>query len=221
MLFRSADRFGMTVRPTPVHHQLLRSMPRLVTALVVVPVLIGSTALCWSESVRNPPVLGLQEQGSQPAAPPAAIEPQQQPSAPPAHEDNPGLLREMGKLFDKMLPLKKTGDVTDQNAQPAEVAPDSGTGGKNALQTTGEALSRLTKPSSMISGRSVCPIGADRTPDCKAGADKLCQGKGYKEGKSLNTDAAEHCSAKVLIPGRARKPDDCRTDTYVTSALCQ
>ena len=120
------------MRPTPVHHQLLRSMPRLVTALVVVPVLIGSTALCWSESLRNPPLLGLQEQGGAPAA----IEPQQQPSAPPAHEDNPGLLREMGKLFDKMLPLKKTGDVTDQNAQPAEVAPDSGTGGKNALQTT-------------------------------------------------------------------------------------
>jgi hypothetical protein len=25
----------------------------------------------------------------------------------------------------------------------------------------------------------------------------------------------------VLIPGRARKPDDCRTDNYVTTALCQ
>jgi hypothetical protein len=25
----------------------------------------------------------------------------------------------------------------------------------------------------------------------------------------------------VLIPGRQRKPDDCRTDNYVTSALCQ
>jgi hypothetical protein len=73
----------------------------------------------------------------------------------------------------------------------------------------------------MVSGRMACPPGADRTPDCKAGADKLCQGKGYKDGKSLNTDSAETCSAKVLIPGRQRKPDDCRTDTYVTTALCQ
>ena len=43
----------------------------------------------------------------------------------------------------------------------------------------------------------------------------------YKEGNSLGTDSAETCSAKVLIPGRQRKPDDCRTDTFVTTALCQ
>ena len=195
------------------------SIPRLVTAIVVLPVLIAGTAPGWSQTPRNPPALGLQEQGSPGTAPPAATGPQ--PPAPPAQEDNPGLLHEMGKLFGKILPLKTTGGVTDQAVRPAEAAPDTGTGGKNTLQTTGEALSRLTKPSSMISGRLACPIGADRTPDCKAGADKLCQSKGYKEGKSLNTDAAEHCSAKVLIPGRARKPDDCRTDTYVTSALCQ
>jgi len=47
------------------------------------------------------------------------------------------------------------------------------------------------------------------------------QAKGFKEGKSLASDSAETCSAKVLIPGRTRKPGDCRTDTYVTSALCQ
>jgi hypothetical protein len=104
---------------------------------------------------------------------------------------------------------------------PKDAAPGAGSGEKGALQSTGETLSRLAKPSTMVSGRSACPVMADRTPDCKVGADKLCQSKGYKEGKSLNTDAAEHCSPKVLIPGRARKPDDCRTDTYVTSALCQ
>jgi len=57
--------------------------------------------------------------------------------------------------------------------------------------------------------------------DLKAAADKLCQAKGLKEGKSLSTDSVEACSAKVLIPGRARKPDDCRTDNFVTRALCQ
>ena len=202
-------------------HQLLLAMPRLVTALIVMPALIGGAEMCWSQSPRNPPTLGLQEQSAPAIAPPqAAIEPQSQPSPPPAHDDNPGLFHEMGKLFDKILPLKKTGDAGDPSA-PKDVAPDVGTSAKDALKTTGETLSRLAKTSSMVSGRSVCPIGADRTPDCKSGADKLCQSKGYKEGKSLNTDAAEHCSAKVLIPGRTRKPDDCRTDTYVTSALCQ
>ena len=61
----------------------------------------------------------------------------------------------------------------------------------------------------------------ERGGGLQAGADKLCQTKGFKEGKSLNVDAAQTCSAKVLIPGRTRKPDDCRTDNYVTSALCQ
>ena len=106
----------------------------------------------------------------------------------------------MGKLFDKLpsiLPPIKS---------PSETMND---------------LSRLARPSTMVSGRVACPVSSSGGPDCKLAADQLCQGKGYKEGKSLNTDSAEKCSAKVLIPGRQRKPDDCRTDTVVTSALCQ
>jgi hypothetical protein len=109
----------------------------------------------------------------------------------------------MGKLFNKILPPMKS---------PSETIDDL-----NAR--AGDALSRL-KPGAMVKGRIACPVTAG-TPDCKVGADKLCQSKGYKEGKSLGTDSAETCSAKVLIPGRQRKPDDCRTDTFVTTALCQ
>ena len=145
------------------------------------------------------PSLGMQEQ------PPPA-----QP-APQAAPENPGLINEMGKLIDRVLPSKSTSETLD----------DLNARAKGAAKDAGETISRLAKPGSMVSGRVVCPPGADRTPDCKAGADKLCQGKGYKEGKSLNIDSAETCSAKVLIPGRQRKPDDCHTDTYVTTALCQ
>lgn len=139
-----------------------------------------------------PPSLGLQEQGPQ-SAPPST-------PAPPAREDNPGLIGEMGKLFDKLpsiLPPIKS---------PSETMND---------------LSRLATPSTMVSGRVACPASSNGAPDCKLAADQLCRSKGYKEGKSLNADSAEKCSAKVLIPGRQRKPDDCRTDTFVTSALCQ
>jgi len=89
-----------------------------------------------------------------------------------------------------------------------------------ATKSAAEAISRLTK-SPGVTGRVACPIAPNGAPDCKAAADKLCQSKGFKEGKSLGTDSAETCSAKVLIPGRQRKPDDCRTDTFVTTALCQ
>jgi hypothetical protein len=166
---------------------------RLVTLIfTVLSFLLGAGGTGWPQSA--PPTLGLQ--GPQAAPPPSAPDP----SAPPAREDNPGLIHEMGKLFDKLpsiLPPIKS---------PSETMND---------------LSRLAKPSTMVSGRVACPASSNGAPDCKQAADQLCQGKGYKEGKSLNADSAEKCSAKVLIPGRTRKPDDCRTDTFVTSALCQ
>lgn len=126
--------------------------------------------------------------------------PQAAPPSTPAPSENPGLINEMGKLVEKLpsiLPPIKS---------PSEAMND---------------LSRLARPSTMVSGRVACPVSPSGGPDCKLAADQLCQGKGYKEGKSLNTDSAEKCSAKVLIPGRQRKPDDCRTDTVVTSAVCQ
>ncbi|MHB0771446.1 hypothetical protein [Bradyrhizobium sp. 5.13L] len=156
--------------------------------------LLGGGGTGWTQSA--PPALGLQQPGVQAAPLPSTPAP----SASPAAEDNPGLINEMGKLFDKLpsiLPPIKS---------PSETMND---------------LSRLAKPSTVMSGRVACPVSSNGAPDCKQAADQLCQSKGYKEGKSLNADSAEKCSAKVLIPGRQRKPDDCRTDTFVTSALCQ
>ena len=193
----------------------LRTIAAVAVALTVV--LTGSAR---SQTVS--PAIGLREQPQPPA--------QQAPAAEPARS-NPGLVEELGRLFEKMsiVPSKPAGEARFEPAEqppgPADkpVAPKGGgnESTKGVLKETGETLSRLAKPSSMISGRSVCPVAANGTPDCKQGADRLCQSKGYKDGKSLNTDSAETCSAKVLIPGRQRKPDDCRTDTFVTSALCQ
>jgi hypothetical protein len=157
----------------------------------------------------------------QAAPPPAAVQapaPQTSPQqsepapspAPPAREENPGLLNEMGKLLEKSL------SVLPPLKSPSETIEDLNARAKDA----GDTLSRLARPSSMVAGRMKCPISSNGAPDCKLGADKLCQSKGFKEGKSLDTDSAETCSAKVLIPGRTRKPDDCRTDNYVTRALC-
>jgi hypothetical protein len=162
---------------------------------------LAMTGAGWPQGAPQPPALGVQEPAAQPApAPP-----------PPPDDARPGLLDGMGKLFEKslsILPTLKT---------PGEAIDDFNARAKDA----GAGLSPLARPSSMVSGRAICPASANGAPDCKLGADRLCQAKGFKEGKSLNTDSAETCSPKVLIPGRTRKPDDCRTDNYVTSALCQ
>ena len=180
----------------------------VVTAIAAVSVLLLVTGAGWPQSAPPPSPPGVQPPAQQAA-------PQQTEPAPPVREENPGLINELEKLWDKsksMLPTLKS---------PQETIDDLNARAKDATRDAGESLSRLAKPSSMVSGRAACPVSSNGAPDCKAGADKLCQSKGFKEGNSLNADSAETCSARVLIPGRVRKPDDCRTDTYVTRALCQ
>jgi hypothetical protein len=174
-------------------------------AMLVLTIVVGD-ALC--ENAPPPASPGAQQAApDQPAAVPSGAA---APTNPPAHQENSGLINEIGKMFDKLPAWKSPGaTIDDLNARARDAA-------KDATDT----LSRLATPS-MVTGRLACPLSANGAPDCKAAADKLCQTKGFKEGKSLATDSAETCSAKVLIPGRTRKPGDCRTDTYVTRAFCQ
>jgi hypothetical protein len=164
--------------------------------------MIAVTA-AWPQTAAPPP--SPEQTAPQPSAPPPGG------TAQPAPPDNPGLFNEMGKALEKSLSILPT------LKSPGETLDDL----KDAARNAGEGLSRLTGPSSMAEGRIKCPVAANGAPDCKAAADKLCQAKGLKEGKSLTTDSVEACSAKVLIPGRTRKPGDCRTDNFVTRALCQ
>ena len=129
---------------------------------------------------------------------------QSEPATPdPAPKENPGLINEIGKLLEKpasMLPTLK--------------------GPKETIDDAADALSRLTK-SPGVKGRIACPVAANGAPDCKAAADKLCQSKGFKEGKSLDVDTARNCSVKALLSGRKPEESECRTETYVTRAVCQ
>jgi len=192
----------MVARPDNLIAQA--TTPVATTLAIAMAALLMSAGPVWAQATA--PALGVQEPAEQ------AVPPQAAPASPaPPGEENPGLIHEIGKLMDKLPSLKS----------PQQTIEDLNTRAKDAAQGASDTLSRLAKPASMVSGRAICPAAANGSPDCKLGADKLCQSKGYKEGKSLNTDSAEACSAKVLIPGRARKPGDCRTDNYVTSALCQ
>jgi hypothetical protein len=184
----------------------------LVAAAALSPFLMA-VGTAWPQAVPPAPAPGV-EQPPQAASPQAAPSPPVAQPAASAPPENPGFINEIGKLIDKITPtMKSTGErLDDLHTRTQDAASD-------AAKDAGDALSRL-KPGSMVSGRVACPANAGGAPDCKLGADKLCQSKGYKEGKSLSTDSAQTCSPKVLIPGRQRKPDDCRTDNFVTAALC-
>jgi hypothetical protein len=194
----------MLDRPANLIELSRRHAASAAAALLTLVIAAGGA---WPQAAP-PPSLGVQ--GPVQQVPPRQSEPA--PSlAPPAREENPGLLNEMGKF------LEKSWSIFPALKSPGETIDDLNARAKEA----GETLSRLARPSSMVAGRMICPVSANGAPDCRVGADKLCRSKGFKEGNSLNTDSAETCSAKVLIPGRTRKPDDCRRDNYVTRALCQ
>jgi hypothetical protein len=192
-------------------HLTALSMKHIATAGAALLLVMIAAGVAWPQSASPPSAAGVQ--GPAPLA--APVQPAQQsepsPPPPPAREENPGLLNEMGKLFEKSLSVFPT------LKSPSETIDDLNARAKDA----GDSLTRLAKPSSMVTGRMGCPVAANGAPDCKAGADRLCQVKGFKEGKSLDTDAAEKCSAKVYLPGYKREPGDCRTENYVTRALCQ
>jgi len=186
-----------------------RSIARRCALLLGVALSIQAMAISavWSQSAAGGPPSG---------SPPAS---EDRPDAPPPllpnGDSKPGLIEEMGKLLEKSM------SVLPPLKSPAETLEDLNARAKDATKDVGDSLTKLTTPPLVVTGRMACPMAPNRGPDCKAGADRLCQSKGYKEGKSLDTDAAEKCSAKVYLPGHKREPGDCRTENYVTRALCQ
>lgn len=190
-------------------HSLKLFGTQTATLGIVLSMMIVAPDAAHPQASSPPPSLGIQSPAQQPV--PAQPEPQQiEPPAAP-REENPGLINEIGKLLEKsktlLPPLKSPGEAIDDLNARAKGA--------------GESLSNMARPSTMVTGRAACAVAANGAPDCKVGADKLCQSKGYKEGKSLDTDAAEKCSPKAYIPGRKREPGDCKTENYVTRAVCQ
>jgi hypothetical protein len=189
--------------------------PHGATAGVVLSMLTIAASAAWPQAASPPSSPGEPAQQQAPDRPQLPQSGSAPPSAPPKPEDDSGVFNEIGKMFEKSL------SILPSLKSPGETIEDWNARAKDATKDVGDTLSRLAKPSSIATGRMICPVSANGAPDCKAASDKLCQSKGFKEGKSLNADSAETCSAKILIPGRPRKPDDCRTDHYVTRALCQ
>jgi len=71
-----------------------------------------------------------------------------------------------------------------------------------------------------ISGHEKCQLAPNGAPDCVAAANAICKAKGFGSGKSLDMTTAEVCPVKVYMSGRSTGPE-CKTDTFVSQALCQ
>ena len=212
--------------------------PRL-ARLAVVLIAMLTFGASQSSAQRAPTSQKVPAAASQPPPEPPAPSPEPAPSK----LENPGLLNELGKLFvrpaDLFPGLKLSPDATAPiipQAQPEDVpvtappAPAIATPAPPPPAAAPVAPATATIPAKpvitalvpqMMRGRSSCPVSANGAPDCKAAADKLCQDSGFAAGISLDTDSAQTCSTKALLAGARRIKDICRTETFVTRAMCQ
>ena len=136
-------------------------------------------------------------------------------SPPPAREENPGLINEIGKLFEKSLSILPTAEKPAGDHRGFERARQGC--GKDARQP-------------VASGQAI--LHGDRAHDLSGFDERraglqgrrrqaLPEPRVTRKARASITDAAENCSAKVYLPGHKREPGDCRTENYVTRALCQ
>ena len=170
-------------------------------------------------------------QPQNPAPEGAPVQMQLAPSNEPSPDPNPpqtpqasrpGLIDAIGDLMKDSADRISNGfkdtqkSIEDLNQKVGETNRDNVKAAKDAV----DGLSRLPG-THLVTGHVLCGMAANGSPDCKSGSDSLCKEKGFGEGKSLATETAQKCPARVYLSGRAPKEGDCRLETYVTQALCQ
>lgn len=185
---------------------MMDARPRqLLLAIATSVALFCATTVAWSQQpqVQSPAAASGQ------AATPADQQPVAPEPEPPARS-NPGLVEEIGKL------LKGTASsLTPSLPSPQQTIDGLNSSAKKAT----DSLSRLAPVSgqSVVLGRTMCIVASNGAPDCKSASDQLCREKGYKEGRSLDIEATQKCSAKAYFSGGGA----CRTENFVTRAVCQ
>ncbi|HEY6026253.1 MAG TPA: hypothetical protein VIV09_05065 [Pseudolabrys sp.] len=135
------------------------------------------------------------------------------PPAPPP--DEPGFFVSVGKWLDRQ--------ASGAKAVFMNLGHEAGIAAKSTAESAKDAADTLAKQlpaSSVVTGHEVCRIAPNGAPDCVAAADAICKAKGFKSGKSVDMTTAETCPPKVYLAGRSTGPE-CKTETFVSSALCQ
>jgi len=142
-----------------------------------------------------------------------------QEAGPPSQQD--GFLAAAGRWFDEQFGKVGSGfkDAQKNVETFGREAGIAATTTANGAKEAADAVVRIPNART-INGRATCRVAANGAPDCVAAADTLCRSKGFASGKSLDMTTAEVCPPKVYASGRSTGPE-CKTETFVSSALCQ
>ncbi len=154
----------------------------------------------------------------------AAAEPQSPPASatPSASRDAPGFLDAFNRWLDESAANFKSGmkgtqdTLSSMGTSASDAAKDAAKGMKDAT----DAIAKL--PSArVVTGRELCQNAPNGSPDCRAAADAICHAKGFGSGKSLDTQSAQKCPARLWLSGRLPADGECPVETHVVRAVCQ
>lgn len=174
------------------------------TALsVVLALVLGGAPAAWPQPVQPQ----LQVAPSQQAAPDTT-------PSPAPERSSPGLVEELGKLLkDSASGIGSSIPALPSPGQTLDGLNSSAKGAADSLKR----IAPLSGQTTVATGRTLCPDAANGAPDCKLAADQLCKVHGYAEGRSVDIESAQKCSAKSYFSGNGA----CRTENFVTRAVCQ
>lgn len=143
------------------------------------------------------------------------------PSSEPSAKSEPGLLESVARWFEEQG--GKIGSTfKDAGRKVESFGHEAGVAAKTTVEGAKDAAGAVARipAARVLDGHEKCQNAPNGAPDCVAAATKMCKSKGFEAGKSADMTTAEVCPAQVYLSGRNSGPG-CRTETFVSRALCQ
>ena len=142
------------------------------------------------------------------------------PSSETRQEDT-GFFAAVGRWFSQQS-ANVNATFKDARQKVEGFSQDAGAAAKSTVEGAKDAAGAVARIPNVrtVSGHEKCQVAPNGAPDCVAAANAICKTKGFDSGRSLDMTTAEICPPKVWMAGRSTGPE-CRTETFVSRAVCQ
>jgi hypothetical protein len=201
---------------------LLSSATASRAAVAASALMLVASALA-QEAPGPRPLLPLQAPIQSPGQPPSQAPsqvPSSVPSQPPGQPDSnpafrPGFIDAVGRWLEEGANKFKS-DVQGAQEKFDQLGGQARDAAKEATGTI------MTLPNARpLTAHERCAPAQNGAPDCQTAALTFCRGKGFQNGKLLDTQSEQKCPTKLLLEGRAPNNTECPTEIFVTRAMCQ
>lgn len=139
----------------------------------------------------------------------------------PAPSEAPGFLSAVGHWIGEAAGKLGSG-LSGARSGVENISHQAGVAARSTVEDAKDAADAVTRipGARVVKGHEKCAIAANGAPDCVVAANAMCKSKGFASGKSVDMTTAEICPATVYLAGRNSGPE-CRSETFVSRALCQ